>query len=124
MPVSERTPRIQVVLQRRLDSASAALAHRTFVVNRELLDYCRSLPLVRRDSVSFIGNGTDTTGRFSPERVDPTAVARRRAESGADRHCVVLMVGRKVVDKGYPEFLEAAWRLRNDAPTARPRTVS
>jgi glycosyltransferase involved in cell wall biosynthesis len=69
--------------------------------------------------VSVLGNGIDLT-RFDPARVDPNRIAVLRKEMGAsDDDVVVGLVGRLVWEKGYREVLDAARRLREEAPEVR-----
>lgn len=66
-----------------------------------------------------LGNGIDLD-RFSPDRCDPAAVARCRAELGGDDDSVLVgVVSRLVWEKGLQEVFDAAAALRSSCPRAR-----
>lgn len=65
----------------------------------------RRLGLCRTGAIHAIGNGVDVA-RFTP--ADPATRARVRAALGTpDDAVVVVMIGRLVAEKGYPELFEA-----------------
>ncbi len=72
--------------------------------------------LVPRHRATWLGNGVDLA-RFDPASVDPETVALLRKGWGAGEGSVVVgTVGRLVAEKGYPEFFEAAGRVRSLTP--------
>jgi glycosyltransferase involved in cell wall biosynthesis len=74
---------------------------------------------VRREKLTFLGNGIDLT-RFDPERFDASATAETRRNLGAGPDDVVCgVVGRLVWEKGYRELFDAAARLRARVPRLR-----
>lgn len=78
-----------------------------FTQSAEDAETARDLSLCRGGVIEAIGNGVDPA-RFRP--ADPTDAARQRlrAELGAgDGDIVILMIGRLVAEKGYPELFAA-----------------
>lgn len=70
----------------------------------------RRLGLCRTGDVMAIGNGSDPT-RFRPSN-DESARHRLRAALGInDERPVIIMIGRLVAEKGYPELVEAMHSL-------------
>jgi glycosyltransferase involved in cell wall biosynthesis len=90
----------------------------------ELLQNVEDLPVLRRLGIPdrklhVLGNGIDLD-HFDAGRVPPAARAALRAEWGVPDDAVVCgVVGRLVWEKGYREVVDAARRLRIDAPKVR-----
>jgi glycosyltransferase involved in cell wall biosynthesis len=69
--------------------------------------------------IKFLGNGIDLH-RFDRRRIEPTALAHRRAEFNLDpTRPVVGFVGRLVAEKGILELLQAAKQVLAVAPTTQ-----
>jgi glycosyltransferase involved in cell wall biosynthesis len=101
-----------------LERVAASVSHAELLQNEEDVAVLRRLR-VPDAKVSVLGNGIDLS-RFDPARVDADRVAVLRKEMGArDDDVVVGVVGRLVWEKGYREVLDAARRLRTDAPNVR-----
>jgi glycosyltransferase involved in cell wall biosynthesis len=87
----------------------------------ELVQNVEDLPVLRRlgvpaDRLHLLGNGIDLD-RFDPARVPEETRAELRRAWGVDDSAIVCgAVGRLVWEKGYRELIEAARRLRLDAP--------
>ncbi|MBM3561516.1 MAG: glycosyltransferase family 4 protein, partial [Alphaproteobacteria bacterium] len=82
------------------------LTHALFTQSEEDARTARRLGLCRSGDVLAIGNGSDPA-RFAP---DPTGTvrARVRGELGTPANrVVIMMVGRLVAEKGYPELFAA-----------------
>jgi len=90
----------------------------------ELLQNVEDLPVLRRLGIPdrklhLLGNGIDLA-HFDARRVAPGTRAGLRAEWGVPDDAVVCgVVGRLVWEKGYREVIEAARRLRTEAPNVR-----
>lgn len=98
MPAWKRAP--FVALERYAGLVTDVL----FTQSQEDAETARRLRLCRTGEVMAIGNGVD------PARFSPDADMRRaiRAQLGvADDRPVIMMVGRLVAEKGYPELIEA-----------------
>ncbi|HEY3831301.1 MAG TPA: glycosyltransferase family 4 protein [Acidimicrobiia bacterium] len=103
-----------------LERIAASASHAELLQNEEDVEVLRRLR-VPDAKVSVLGNGIDLS-RFHPERVDAGRVAVLRKEMGApddDDAVIVGLVGRLVWEKGYREVLDAARRLRTEAPHVR-----
>jgi glycosyltransferase involved in cell wall biosynthesis len=87
----------------------------------ELVQNVEDLPVLRRlgvaeEKLHLLGNGIDLD-RFDARRVPPGTRTALRAEWGVPDDAVVCgIVGRLVWEKGYREVVEAARRLRTEAP--------
>ena len=98
MPAWKRAP--FVALERFAGRATDVL----FTQAEEDAETARRLRLCRTGDIMAIGNGVDPA-RFHP---DPATRARVRAEMDvADDRPVIMMTGRLVAEKGYPELIEA-----------------
>lgn len=98
MPAWKRAP--FVALERYAGRATDVL----FTQAEEDAETARRLRLCRSGDIMAIGNGVDPA-RFHP---DPATRARVRAEMDvADDRPVIMMTGRLVAEKGYPELIEA-----------------
>jgi glycosyltransferase involved in cell wall biosynthesis len=98
MPAWKRAPFVA------LERWAGRVTHTLFTQSEEDAATARRLRLCRTGDVLAIGNGVDPA-RFHP---DPEARARVRAALHvADSRVVVLMVGRLVAEKGYPELIAA-----------------
>lgn len=98
MPAWKRAP--FVALERYAGRVTDVL----FTQSQEDAETARRLRLCRTGDVMAIGNGVDI-GRFSP---DAEIRQTMRAQLGvADDRPVIMMVGRLVAEKGYPELIEA-----------------
>jgi glycosyltransferase involved in cell wall biosynthesis len=90
----------------------------------ELLQNVEDLPVLRRlgvpeEKLHVLGNGIDLD-HFDARHAAPGIRARLRAEWGVPDDAVVCgVVGRLVWEKGYREVIDAARRLRVDAPSVR-----
>ncbi len=82
-----------------------------FTQSAEDADTARCFHLCRGRVIEPIGNGVDPA-RFRPAEDGETERKALRAEMGASSEdVVVLMVGRLVAEKGYPELFEAMKQL-------------
>ena len=82
-----------------------------FTQSAEDAETARRFHLCRGGVVEAIGNGVDPK-RFRPPEDDDPERQTQRAEMGASpEDVVVLMVGRLVAEKGYPEVFEAMKQL-------------
>lgn len=80
--------------------------HTLFTQSAEDAVSARRLGLCRTGDILAIGNGSDPA-RFYPSD-DESARQRLRASLGADdERPVIIMIGRLVAEKGYPELVEA-----------------
>lgn len=78
-----------------------------FTQSAEDAETARNMHLCRGGVIEAIGNGVDP-GRFRPAAGTDPARLRLRAELGAGpADVVILMIGRLVAEKGYPELLAA-----------------
>lgn len=78
-----------------------------FTQSAEDAETARNLDLCRGGVIEAIGNGVDPA-RFWPADVADAARQRLRAKLGAgDGDVVILMIGRLVAEKGYPELFAA-----------------
>lgn len=78
-----------------------------FTQSAEDAEAARNLGLCRGGVIEAIGNGVDPA-RFRPAEAADAARQRLRAELGAgDGDVVILMIGRLVAEKGYPELFAA-----------------
>jgi glycosyltransferase involved in cell wall biosynthesis len=90
----------------------------------ELLQNIEDLPVLRRlgvpeEKLHVLGNGVDLD-HFDARRTAPGTRTALRAEWGVPDDAVVCgVVGRLVWEKGYREVIDAARRLRTDAPNVR-----
>lgn len=90
-----------------LEWLAGRVTHVLFTQAEEDAEAARRLKLIRGNVVQAIGNGVDPT-RFHPATDGDAARARLRAALGAGAgRPVILMVGRLVAEKGYPELIEA-----------------
>ena len=87
-----------------LEWLAGRLTHVLFTQAREDAETARRLGLCRSGVIEAIGNGVDP-GRFYPG--DETRIAVRRALDTPEDAVVVMVVGRLVAEKGYPELLAA-----------------
>lgn len=76
-----------------------------FTQSAEDAETARRHDLCRGGVIEAIGNGSDPA-RFTPAGEDTRAALRRDLEAGPE-DVVILMVGRLVAEKGYPELFEA-----------------
>lgn len=85
-----------------------------FTQAEEDAETARRLKLSRGRTIQAIGNGVDPE-RFNPVKPDDAGRARTRIALGVhpDRP-VILMVGRLVAEKGYPELIEAMRQVDAD----------
>ena len=85
----------------------------------EDLHVARRLHMVRGTKAMLLGNGTDVD-HFEPAAVPRERLTLLRRELGIDRgDLVVGTIGRLVAEKGYPEFFDAARRIRREDPRVR-----
>jgi glycosyltransferase involved in cell wall biosynthesis/ribosomal protein S18 acetylase RimI-like enzyme len=109
--VNDQSPALQRAIVLGLEAVAARFSDIELHQNPEDLDFCRRRRILPRGKGMLLGNGVDLD-RFDPERVDPVARRRLRAEWGVrDDQIVVGMIGRLVVEKGYLELFEAAESL-------------
>ena len=89
-----------------LEWLTGRLTRTVFTQSAEDAETARRLRLCRTGDVVAIGNGSDPQ-RFHPA-TDPTSRARcRRDLETGDDDVVIVMIGRLVAEKGYPELLQA-----------------
>jgi glycosyltransferase involved in cell wall biosynthesis len=102
-----------------LERVAATCSHAELVQNPEDLEALARLR-VPPAKLTLLGNGIDLE-RFDPSSVSADAAQRARLELGAREptDVVVGLVRRLVREKGYPEVLEAARRLRVRMPYVR-----
>ena len=113
MPPSER--RFYVALEKLAGRCSDLILSQ----NEEDLDTAIRLGIARPGQIRRLGNGIDLR-RFDPARLPPEARRRARAALGISEGApVVGFVGRLVAEKGVPELLEAARRVRSRHPDVR-----
>lgn len=106
-PGDRRRKRFAVVA---VEAVAAAFSHAELYQNAE--DHATLRRWVRRRRSAVVGNGTDLE-RFAP---DPVARREVRAELGvADDELLVAGVGRRVAEKGLPEFSAMAQALAGKA---------
>ncbi|NKB49955.1 MAG: glycosyltransferase [Alphaproteobacteria bacterium] len=87
--------------------------HTLFTQSAEDAATARRLGLCRTGDIVAIGNGSDPA-RFHPNN-DAEARQKLRAANGAtDTRPVIVMIGRLVAEKGYPELVEAMRPLDAD----------
>ncbi len=80
--------------------------HSLFTQSEEDAATAQKLGLCRGGDILAIGNGSDP-GRFHPSD-NPEVRQRTRADLGVDdARPVIVMIGRLVAEKGYPELIEA-----------------
>jgi glycosyltransferase involved in cell wall biosynthesis len=96
--------------KRRLFVALEWLAGRVtdvlFTQAAEDADFARHAHLIRGGTIEAVGNGVDP-GRFGPD-AEGAVRQRIRAESGTPPgRAVIVMIGRLVAEKGYPELIAA-----------------
>jgi glycosyltransferase involved in cell wall biosynthesis len=90
----------------------------------ELVQNVEDLPVLRRlgipeQKLHLLGNGIDLD-HFDARRAAPGSRAALRVEWGVPDEAVVCgVVGRLVWEKGYREVVDAARRLRTEAPNVR-----
>lgn len=103
----ERMPATKRRLFQSLEWIAGRVTHTLFTQAQEDADTARQLKLARRGAtIQAIGNGVDPA-RFSPDESGETRL-RVRAALGEDlERPVILMTGRLVAEKGYPELFEA-----------------
>lgn len=103
-----------------------AQRHADFLMTQSAEDAAAAVDygIARADRVQVIGNGVDLT-RFRPT-VESTQTRREvREEFGMSPDAsLVLMIGRCVREKGYPELLEAWKRVHAESPEAGLLCVS
>lgn len=93
-----------------LEWFAGRLTHTLFTQSEENTATARRLGLCRSGDVLAIGNGGDPA-RFHPCAGDD-ARQQMRADLGADDgKPVIIMIGRQVAEKGYPELVEATRSL-------------
>ena len=93
-----------------LEALAIRFSHYELFQNAEDLATLR--PVLKRGRYRLVGNGIDLT-RFGP---DPEGRSRVRAELGvADSEILVGTIGRRVREKGLPEFADAASHLAGRA---------
>ncbi|HET8740438.1 MAG TPA: GNAT family N-acetyltransferase [Acidimicrobiia bacterium] len=91
-----------------LEAVAARFSDAELHQNIEDLELSKRRGILPRGKGDLLGNGVNLT-RFDPGGVDPAARADLRKEWGVeDDQVVVGMVGRLVVEKGYPELFAAA----------------
>jgi glycosyltransferase involved in cell wall biosynthesis len=90
-----------------LEWIAGRLTHVLFTQSAEDAETARRYHLCRTGDIRAIGNGSDP-GKFKPaEASDPARRALRERLGAGDEDVVILMVGRLVAEKGYPELIEA-----------------
>lgn len=94
-----------------LEWLAGRVTHVLFTENQEDAATARALGLCRGGVVEAIGNGADPT-RFCPVAKDDPARAALRASLGvAPETPVIVVIGRLVAEKGYPELFQAMTRV-------------
>ena len=89
-----------------LEWLGGRMTHVLFTQSEEDADAARRHNLCLGGVVEAIGNGVDP-GRFHPP-TDPTARTRLREQLGTgESDCVIVVIGRLVAEKGYPELVDA-----------------
>ena len=107
---NDETPWLRRIVAIAAERWTAAWCDHLLFQSSEDLDYARAWRFKRSASLHLIGNGIDQS-RFDPRRW-PHARARKREELGwEESHLVVGMVGRLVVEKGFPEYFAMAGEL-------------
>ncbi len=118
MPAWKRLPFIA------LEWMAGRLTDIMFTQSAEDADTARRLGLCRTGNITAIGNGADP-GRFHPPGPkDPERAALRRELGATESDAVILMVGRLVAEKGYPELIEAMRTVDGMLWVAGERLVS
>ncbi len=79
--------------------------HTLFTQSEEDAATAHRLGLCRTGDVLAIGNGSDPD-RFRPSNSGGTPQQLRASLGAKDEHPVIIMIGRLVVEKGYPELVE------------------
>lgn len=102
----ENMPRLKRTLVIGLEKLAGRFTHTLFTQSAEDAATATRLGLCRTGDVLAIGNGSDPA-RFHPP-TDPSARHQMRTSLGADaEQTVIVMIGRLVTEKGYPELIEA-----------------
>ncbi|MGE0254679.1 MAG: glycosyltransferase family 4 protein [Alphaproteobacteria bacterium] len=102
----ERTAPLQRALAVAAEWIAGRLTDTLFTQAEEDAATARRLGLCRTGDVRAIGNGSDPE-RFSPDPTGQTRARVRAALGTAADRVVILMVGRLVAEKGYPELFAA-----------------
>jgi glycosyltransferase involved in cell wall biosynthesis len=85
--------------------------------SHEDLEWSRRLRIARADKGRLLGNGADLS-RFDPRSVSDRRRMAIRHELGIPQDVLVVgTVGRLVAEKGYPELVAAARRVREVTPS-------
>jgi glycosyltransferase involved in cell wall biosynthesis len=85
--------------------------------SQEDLAWARRLRIARADRGRLLGNGADLS-RFDPRSVSDRRRLALRRELGIPKNVLVVgTVGRLVAEKGYPELIAAARRVREVMPS-------
>lgn len=106
-----------------LEWLAGRVTHTLFTQAEEDAETARRLKLIRGKTIQAIGNGVDPD-RFHPAE-DTAARDELRAGLGAEPdRPVILMVGRLVAEKGYPELIEAMRAIDADLWVVGERLAS
>ena len=96
-----------------LEAIAARFSDAELAQNPEDVDLMSRYRITVRKRMKLLGNGVDLR-RFDPDRVDPAARTRLRAEWGVGDDTIVIgIVGRLVAEKGFPRV------VRGDGGTRR-----
>lgn len=110
-------------LLRWTERVSCGLAHRVICVSHSLREAALQEGICPPEKITVLaggsGQGVDAEGRFSPQRVGPSARDEVRARFRIPGDAPVIgFVGRLVRDKGVVELTEAWSTLREERPEA------
>lgn len=104
-----------------IERFTASNAHLVFLINREDVSIATRFRIVRSSKIRLLdgGVGLDLT-RFDPDRMTKELKDRERMLLGIERDAIVVgFVGRLVEEKGVPELLQVAERIRVSHPRVR-----
>ena len=102
----DRMPAVKRRLFIALEWLAGRVTQTLFTQAEEDAETARRLKLCRGALVQAIGNGVDPE-RFAPDDSGETRARIRQALDEPDDRIVIMMTGRLVAEKGYPELIEA-----------------